>query len=283
MKKISIILLVLLTAGIPIVFARSSETLKKEIPLKDEQALKVNIELGLATLEIIPGDGKNLMTADIQYDPDKIDPVISYSPGKTGILEIKSEKIHDFDFNKLKKLDNMWNIALTDRIPIDMNIDLGLGEGVVDLTGLRLTDVNLDAGLSSLDISFTKPNKSKIARFRVDSGLGEFKAEGLLNANMERFVFSGGLGSSELYFTGDCSGNIDASIEVGLGSVNIVLKEDLPVKIRYEKSFLSSLDLNGFKKIDDSTYVSRNWNENAKCKLLIDIEVGLGSVEIDWE
>jgi len=69
---------------------------------------------------------------------------------------------------------------------------------------------------------------------------------------------------------------------VGLGSVKIFIKDGLPVKVYYQKSFLSSLDLQYFRKIEDNVYISRNWDDDAVKKLIIDLEIGLGAVTIDW-
>jgi len=273
----------LLAVGLPMwLFAGSDEVIKKEIPLKKEKSLEVNMEMGLANLEVFAGDPATLVFARVEYDPEKVKPVIDYQEGVKGVLEIESLKKHRAKAGDFNKGDNDWQFAFSGRVPIDINLDLGLGEGDLDFSDLQISGLSVDAGLSELTITFNRPNKERIKKFSIDSGLGEFTAKGLLNANIESFQFSGGLGESTLCFTGKMQNSTEAKIEVGLGSVEILLEEGTPVKVYYEKSFLSSLDLQYFRKIEDNVYVSRNWDENAKNILIIDLEIGLGSVTIDW-
>ncbi|MBC8278214.1 MAG: hypothetical protein H8E46_08280 [FCB group bacterium] len=276
----------ILTLGL--IFAGSTlagdiETLKKEIPLGEEKSVEIFMEMGLADLKITAGESQSILLAHVNYNPDKIKPIIDYSPGKIGRLEIECRKKSRVKFDDLDHDENEWRLAFTDRIPLEIDLELGMGEGELDLTGLLITGMTIDAGLSELIIEFDEPNKEVIERLRVDSGLGEFVAKGLLNANIDEFRFSGGLGSSELYFTGESHRPTEAKIEVGLGSLEITLKKDLPVKIYYEKSFLSSIDFDYFKRIDDDVYVSKNWDENAPDRLILEIEIGLGSVCVTWE
>ena len=259
------------------------ETLNKEIPLGKEKSVEIFMEMGLADLKITAGEPQSILLASVNYNPEKIKPVIDYTPGKTGRLEIECRKKSRVKFDDLDHDENEWRLAFTNRIPLEIDLELGMGEGDLDLTGLLITGMTIDAGLSELMIEFDEPNKEVIERLRVDSGLGEFIAKGLLNANIEEFKFSGGLGSSELYFTGKAQRPTEAKIEVGLGSLEIILAKNLPVKIYYEKSFLSSIDLDYFKRIDDDVYVSRNWDEDAPDRLILEIEIGLGSVSVGWE
>ena len=266
-----------------IAFSGDYETMKKDIPLGKEKALEVRMEMGLADLRISMGEPNSILQAIVNYNPQKIKPIIDYTPGKTGFLEIECKKKSRVHYDDLDHDENEWRLAFTNKIPIDIDLELGMGEGDIDLTNLLISGMNVDAGLSELSISFDEPNKEIIERFSIDSGLGGFEARGLLNANIDKFKFSGGLGSSELYFTGKSQRPIEAKVEVGLGSLEIILEEGLPVKIYYEKSFLSSIDLDHFRRIDDDVYVSKNWDENAPDRLIIDVEIGLGSVSVIWE
>ena len=270
-------------ALVSLLIAKDYEVLKKEIPLGKEKSLEVNMEMGLANLEVVTGDSRSILIARVEYNPEKIKPIIEYHEGITGILDIESRKKHRVKLNHMSKGENDWHLAFTDRIPIDINLELGLGEGNMDLTGMQISGLSVDAGLSELDIRFDKPNKEEIRRFTIDSGLGQFTANGLLNANIRDFRFSGGLGDSKLYFTGMPAAHTNAKVEVGLGSLEIIIERGIPVKLYYEKSFLSSLDLDDFRKIDDDVYVSKNWDEDAERKLILDVEIGLGSVSIEWE
>ena len=50
-----------------------------------------------------------------------------------------------------------------------------------------------------------------------------------------------------------------------------------------EGSLFSSIELDDFHKIKKGVYVSHGWDEDAYNNLVIEIEVGMGSVSIVWE
>lgn len=279
MKKILPFILLIFTAA---AFADDTEILKKEIPLGAEKRVEVTLDIGYAELYIIPGEPQNILMALIEYNPEKVEPIIDYEEGKIGRLHIESKKKSNINLKDLGDNENVWKLGFTDRIPLDFQLDFGLGSGDLNLSGLKLSDVNIDAGLSELKIIFDKPNPEKIEHFSIDSGLGELEVEGLLNANFKRFTYDGGLGSSELYFTGEMKQNAEAEISVGLGSLEIYLQEGLPVKVYYEKSFLSAVDLEDFRQIDKGEYVSCNWDDDADVSLILELEVGLGVISVEW-
>ena len=281
--KSKLIIILFFNMFIAVVFAGGYETLIKDIPLKDEESVVVNMDLALADLSIMSGNSKYILKANVSYNPELIDPIIEYNEGKIGILNIECEKRGRFNLEHIDTNENKWELAFTDKVPLEIDLELGLGEGDLDLTGLQISDMSIDAGLSEINLVFDKPNKQRIDRLKIESGLGEFVAKGLLNANFERFQFSGGLGSSELHFTGKMNLPGDAEIEVGLGTIEVYLQKGLPVKIYTQKSFLSSVDLEDFRRVRDGVYISRNWDENAQNRLELDLQVGLGSISVEWE
>lgn len=264
------------------VIAGRRETLRKEIPLGNEEQVRVNMDLKLAKIIISPGSSRMLFTAVVEYDPDKFRPIIDYTEGETGYLDIESRKRGDFDLKSLSDEVNDWEMTFSDQVPLEIDLDLGLGEGRLDFSGLKINDLNVDAGLSKLEIRFDKPNRERLGRLKIDSGLGEFTAKGLLNANCDEIDFSGGLGSSEIYFTGECGHPVEAAVEVGLGSIKIYIQEGTPTKIYISDSIFSSLRIKGFQKARKGVYLSRNWDDSARNKLEIEVEVGMGSVSVEW-
>ena len=263
-------------------FSGDIQTLKKKIEIGSEQSIEVNMDMGLADITVSPGDGKYIVQAVVIYDADYIKQSIDYTPGKNGVLDIESKK-RKGSIEHWDDVKNEWELIFTTEVPMEFNLDLGLGECEMDLSKILLTDVDFDIGLSELYLEFNKPNKQQLDRMKIDTGLGEVKIKGLLNANFEEFVFSGGLGSSELYFTGENSRVCEAKIEVGLGSLEIYLQAGLPVKVISESSFLSSINIEDMKKIRKGVHVSRDWDEDAPNRLILTLEVGLGSITVEWD
>jgi hypothetical protein len=280
---------ILLVMGIvclafPISFAREGETKKmhKKIEFKGEKNLSVKIDWGGGTIDLEKNDAGNILDAEIEYDPDEVDVDIDYhKTGDKGKLYLHSEfEDGDFDFDTD---DNYWHLEFTDRIPIDFEMDIGACEAEFDFTGLKVNNLDLDLGASSTEITFRKPNLERISEINVDAGASELKIRGLGNANFDRLSFDGGVGDFTLDFRGELKHKAYVDIEVGLGSLTILLPENIGVRIQKEGSFLSSfsIDADGFEEVESDVYESENFGRT-EGELIFDIEIGLGSVEIEY-
>ena len=117
----------------------------------------------------------------------------------------------------------------------------------------------------------------------LESGLSKFRAQGLCNANFNHLKFEGGVGSYVLDFGGTLKKEADVDIEVGLGSLTVIIPENIGAKISYEKSLVAHIDLaSDFSEPEENSYVSANY-DNAPGRLNMHIEAGLGSVKIKRE
>jgi hypothetical protein len=175
---------------------------------------------------------------------------------------------------------NNWDLQFTDAIPVSFDIELGIGKGAFDLSGLRVKDFNLSAGASTVEISFVQPNTSSLDNMNIESGVGTFTGRKLGNANFRHLRFQGGLGACTLDFSGALRNEVDVDVEVGLGLLSIVIPQDIGAKIFYEKNWISRLDAdNDFRYTADNEYLSENY-DSAPGKMNIRIQSGLGSVKV---
>ena len=283
------ILKVLLAAGVaffafPLSFAREGDTKKmnKTIEFKGEKSLTVEIDFGGGIIDLGENTTGDILDAEVEYDPDKVDIDVDYRKvGDRGKLYLESEFEDghlDFDTDY-----NYWHLEFTNKIPIDFQMDIGACEAEFDFTGLSISDLNLDLGASSAEITFRKPNPERISEISIDVGASELKIEGLGNANFERLSFDGGVGDFTLDFRGELKHKAYVDIDVGLGSLTILLPENIGVRIREEGSFLSSfsIDADEFDEVESKVYESENLGKT-EGELIFDIEIGLGSVEIEY-
>ncbi|MCD6205864.1 MAG: hypothetical protein J7L22_09395 [Candidatus Marinimicrobia bacterium] len=260
-----------------------------EIPYRGETELDVGIEFGLGHFELRGNRNDNfIMQAELQYSKELYKPEIEYKiVGDRGKLRLISHRDDDRSFWKHSKKssgdikNNHWRVAMTERIPGAYDIDLGLGKGSLDFTGIKVSDLNLECGLSDVSMEFSEKNQERIHSLVIQTGLGNVEAIGLSNTNMDRFDVECGLGSTKLRFDGDLTRDVRGKITVGLGSVTIQIPKEYAVQIEAESSFLSSLNFSGFREVDENVYRSRNWKDADK-RIYMVIEIGLGSVDIDW-
>ena len=288
MKRKLIILLIFMIA---VLSAEDYFTEHYDIPYKGEEELDVNISFGLGTLDLKSHDDpKYLVHSIMTYSQRIYMPIVDYKIlGNRGRLKMSTEKYDESNKNDKRNLKssqvnkelNKWHLEFSQKIPIYIAVDLGLGEGRLDFTDLRVRDLKLHCGLSDVNVIFRDKNQDNMRNMVIETGLGSVNVKGLSYANMERFNVECGLGTTELVFDGSLSQDIRGKIEVGLGSVIIEVPDNVAVEVRSQSSFLSSLNLHGFDRISENLYRSGNW-ETANKRIYLEIEVGLGSVDINW-
>jgi hypothetical protein len=285
-KVIWKILLVVVTVcfTISIGFAKKYDLKKvhKEIKFQGEKKITVKIDFGGGVINLEKNNTGDILNADFEYNPDKFDMDIDYDKiGESGRLYLRSKSEHGhFDFDTD---DNYWHLQFTDRVPIDFEIDVGACETEFDFTGLKINDLALDVGASSTQIIFRKPNPEPISKINIDAGASKLKMKGLGNANFDMLSFDGGVGDFTLDFSGELRNKAYVDIDVGLGSLTLLLPENIGVRIRKEDSFLSSfsIDEDEFQEVESNVYESENFGKT-EGELIFDIEIGLGSVKIEY-
>lgn len=276
----------LITLTLALALGGEPKIARYDIPMKGEKELDVELNFSVGTLDIRGGEQRDyILRSGISYFKSTYKPIIDYKIlGEKGKLKIYSESSStELNFKKrnLNSVENHWRLEFPHKLPIGFDIELGLGEGNLDFTNLDVNYLSLECGMSDVTYRFDKPNKTRLKRLIIESGLGEVSGYGLLNANISRFEIECGLGSTELYFDGISKGDIKGDVTVGLGSVEIKIPRNIGVEVETESSFLSTIDLNDFDELEDDYYRSENWDET-EYKIYLNVSIGLGSVDIDW-
>jgi hypothetical protein len=266
--------------------------------LSTEKKIEVDIELSMADLTLSKASGDQAYTIDIDYDEEHFMPLVSYKVrGDYGVLKLSmdyDEQVSDYkelddlfkgvishDHDKDNAKYNKWNVLLSDHVPLEISAELAMGSGDLDLTDLQIDDLKLEAGLSDLTVRFDKPNPIAMDRFAAEVGLGSFELIKMGNASVKKLSIEVGLGSATIDMSGPINPKMSAQLDVGLGSLELLIPKGLPVKINCDCSFLSSVDFDDFRKQGESTYLSPGFDEN-KDYITLNISVGLGSAKVEW-
>ena len=149
----------------------------------------------------------------------------------------------------------------------------------LDLGGLSLNSLELMTGASESRIDVSAPNPLRMRRARLDVGAADFEARRLGNLNAEELELNAGVGSVVLDLSGELAQDMDVSVNIGLGSLELRIPEGVGVRIEKE-SFLASLDTDGMVKRGDA-YYSSNWDD-ADRRIEIDVHTAFGSVDVVW-
>ena len=262
------------------------EKVTEYVTAKHAKIIEIECDLAAGEFTIKSGDIEEIAEIDIEYDKRTIEYEIEYSErGEKGYLFIDIDHRKNRSFSDYNDFENNWEIVISDKFETSISLDIGACKAELDFGGIRLTDLDIDVGAAFGVIDFSKPNKLRLREINIDAGASSLEMHNLGNANFEYFEFSGGVGSYDLDFRGKYSGESIINIEIGLGTGDIILPRDVPVRVETEGSnWLSSIDFHNddLIEIDADIYETEDF-ENAKTRIILRIEVGLGSIDVYWK
>jgi len=258
-----------------------SETV--EVDAKGAENIDVSIEFGAGEILMVPADIKSAAVFDVEYTPRRFDFDVDYEVKRgTGYLLAESIVRRKTDVDTE---DNRWEVTMSTRYPMVMELEMGACDAELDLGGIQLEGLKIEVGAASARLDFSAPNPVRLEEIEIEAGAASLEMEGGGNANFDFFSFEGGAGSFDLDFRGDYDGESEITIDVGLGSADIVLPDNIPCRVEAETDgWLSSVDFHGddLDEIDDDVYESPDFDD-ADTRIVIRIDVGLGSVDLYWK
>jgi len=254
----------------------------------DIDQLEVDIEYGMGELNLDANMKPKLISGNIFYYPLWFAPEIEYEErSNRGVLSIRTDQEDNFvmsDYKIFKKgfnefEDNSLDFSLPSMVPIELDLDIGMGESNIDFTDLILSRIQIEGGMGKMNVEMHKPNPMVCDFLKIDTGLGSFEAEGLGNINAREVDIEVGMGSAKIDYRGHFTHDVEINIEVGMGSIELILQENVNVKAKVHHNFLSSIDMDDLIK-KGNYYLTDDW-ESTRPTVSLDISVGLGSVDID--
>ena len=250
---------------------------KRVIPLGEVDSLKVIIKFGAGKLDLTSGE-EDVFKGNFQYDKSILKPNVQYEIlGKTGILTLSQSIKKDLDLPFPYK--NIWNLKLPSGIPLQLYINTATYSGDIDLTNLQIENFYLNSGAGQTDILFNQPNLIDLKNINVKTGASTIKILGLANANFDEMNFTGGAGSYTFDFSGKLTKNSKINIDAGAAKIILKIPSDIGTKIIIKRFLAAKLDIRGFVKINDQTYISPEYGKN-DAELDIKIKGSLVDVEV---
>ena len=264
-------------AAIPVVGpgaqAQDWRTITSMRQYRNEEALKVSVEYGAGKMFITPGTDGSLYKATLRYDADSFKPLTQYQDGRLRIgIEGGSVRGRNMKSGQL-------DLALSTKVPLDLDMKFGAVQAMVDLGGLRVRNAHIQTGASETDLKVSKPNMERCSEFKLEVGAADFSAEGLGNLNCASYDVDGGVGDVTLDFNGAWRVDTDVKVDMGLGQLTVVVPRGLGVKVE-KGGFLASFDSEGLIKRGNA-YYSENW-EKAGNRVSFNINAAFGAIRIQW-
>lgn len=197
----------------------------------------VAIRMGTGRLELTAlDDSPRLFEGDLRYREGWSGrrPEVSYSvSGERGQLAIESRSVHGWvlPFGSSPG-GEQWTIGLTREVPLNISVDAGASQSLLDLRHLRLQDLRVKAGVGRMEVFF--PAEGERMTAHIEGGVGQLVLH-VPESVQARVRVSGGLGNKDLaerfrpigdevYETAgyaSAASRLDIRVEGGIGALRV--------------------------------------------------------------
>jgi N-terminal domain of toast_rack, DUF2154 len=140
----------------------------QSIDLDKSEMARVEIKMGAGELQVDGGSPK-LMDADFDYNHTSWKPIVKYeaSSFRSQLRIEQPGGVHGGGSGSTYK----WNLRLNDKLPLEVDLDLGAGEARMNLGSMNLRSVNVNVGVGEVNMDL----RGKPARdysVTVNGGVG---------------------------------------------------------------------------------------------------------------
>jgi hypothetical protein len=225
-------LIVLLLLGARLMPAEAVDTQEIVEPLGELREAHVEIRFGGSGLAVgALEDSPNLVEGRFQGPSGRGAQVLEEFDAQRGRLVFRTPR-RNFIVRLARPVADHWDLALTTRVPLTLDVDTGAGLTQLDLEDLQVRELEVDAGVGRTIVVFPTEGRTRAsvkggvgevrlgiprgvaARIEVDTGLGA------LNIDRDRFPQTGeDRYMSEGYHSAE--DRLDLQVAVGVGSVTI--------------------------------------------------------------
>jgi hypothetical protein len=199
----------------------------ESIDAKGAKSLRMSVKMPAGDLAM-SGGAVSLLNADFSFGNSWNAPKIEYSVRNgAGELSVDQEGGGTLVTNS----DNTWSLKVNDTIPLDLEIDIGAGRGVLRFAKVDLTRLELNIGAGQADVDLSG-ERAKDLEAEIKGGVGEATIRLPRDVGVVAVVH-GGLGSidtrglkeedgqyvNEAY--GKSPTTIHLSVNGGIGSIKL--------------------------------------------------------------
>ncbi len=178
--------------------------------------------------------------------------------------------------------DKFWKVYLTDTKPYSLDLDYGLGNANVDLSGLAIKRLKINTGSADVNVTYASgvENKVEMDTFYVKVDLGSLNVKQLNLSRSKVVIAEVGFGNIFLDFSNKPDHAPSVKGSVGAGNMIILLPEEtVPVMVKINESWLCSVKLSkNLRRINANTYANAAYSSNPKNALTFDLDVSMGKI-----
>ena len=204
-------------------------TEEQTIDLGGAERVVIEVDIGIGELRVKSGSSA-LLDAEFTYNVAEWTPTIDYTvKNGTGRLSITQPDAEGKSVPNGAR--NEWELSFSEEIPLELSVDMGVGEVLLDLGDLRLTDLSVDHGVGDIRINLVGERTGDLTA-SVDGGVGEIAitVPSSIGVRVEADTGIGSLSTHGLtkrdgVFVNDAYGETEStirlSIDAGIGKISV--------------------------------------------------------------
>lgn len=221
-----LVLIVIFAVGGGRRFSRISHTSEK-VDAQGAESVRMDIEMPTGELTL-SGGAPELLDADFTFREAEGQPRVSYDhSGKEGNLTISQTGKPHFGGS-----ENHWRLRVNNDVARDLRLEMGAGQGNLNLNGVHLTKLTVEIGAGEINADLTGDWKENVA-VRIEGGVGSATIR-LPSSVGVRVHAEGGIGSINVrglhnrdgYYVNDAYGTspvtMNVSVEGGVGEIQLI-------------------------------------------------------------
>jgi len=178
--------------------------------------------------------------------------------------------------------DQTWNLYLSRQTSYILNLNFGIGDSFVNLSGLALERLNIQTGSANVKVGFLSggENRSKMDTFKVKVDLGTLEIRRIGRSNARHVFANVGFGDLFIDYSEGTETRCDVKASVGAGNLVIAIPTDrTPVLVKVKSSMLCQVRLApSFKEIEEDIYVNEYYSPEAKNLLTFNVDASMGNI-----
>jgi hypothetical protein len=187
-----------------------TEQFSEELGSATSAHIALDFSVGPALLEALEGSN-DLFQAEVTH-LGEVEFSSSGTNRKTIQLDTKELSFNSGWFDFVNERELKWEVSISPEIPVELDINGGVGEAELDLSELDITDLELNIGVGEFRIYLPATGESYNAK--IAGSVGDTYIEVAEGADI-RLDIDGGVGEVTIKLPADAAVRLDASIGVG--------------------------------------------------------------------
>lgn len=224
---------------------------KEAVELSDKyrqgQPIELKLDMKMAKAAIDSTEDK-LAEVEFMYGNEALKPEFTVEEDSISIRN-KIEKLG------LGKPVNKWEVNITDRLPLEVELDSDASDVKLDMSRMIINKLNAQINASSAKLYFDEPNKGSVDKLRMNANASDVNIYGAGNIGFGVLALDSNASKVSVDLTGESREDAEIRIDANASTVRLKLPEDIGVRIVVDKYELSSV------KIDNDNLLSRSEKE----------------------